>query len=1367
MGSTTFKRLRAGFLALVLLSLVFYLASTAWHVISAYGEEFEHAEFEAGGLLRALDERAAHIFGEADGVLRLASEDLRGRAVGAGPGKRATHELLVRALRLAPLAISLAAYDADGRLVSSTVDYAAEHLPLGTLDYLQDHRTGGATDLLIGASRVDNIARGPYITVSRAVSGPNGALAAVVTLNLDPGFFERLHGSFPGSPRTSIALLRSDGMLIAHYPGAGNLVGRGLFDRAEFRERLAHAQSGVFRGHSPMDDSPQFYAFRSIAGLPIVGLVGVNERDVLAPWYRLVMTQAAISLVVCAFIAIFGVLLLRQLRSLERASIELSEKQRELEAANRIIRSAQARIEDAIESLPHGVALWDRDDRLVLYNRKFLDDYPFMREIGEPAGMSFAALARLSVEKGVLAEPPAGSDRERWLAERLRAHRDPPGRVIEQRLADGRVLEIIERQTRDGGIVGVRVDVTETKLAEQRSRESEQRLRTLLDLSSDWYWEQDEELRFTHVEGLSGSLRGYTRHCHAITGMRHWEVATAQPYHGDWEEHKEMLAARRPFAEFLAHIENDAGERRIFSISGEPRFDADNRFAGYHGVGNDVTDRVVAEERLRESERRFRGLTALSSDWYWEQDEDFRFVARSGGRDAALELSDGELLGKARWELPRTRPLTGTWEQHQATLERHDPFTDFIMEREGKDGTRRYISVTGRPNFDSAGRFTGYLGIAKEVTERVRAEAALRESEGRYRSVIEVLEEGILVRGRDETFIACNASAEKLLGVPRQKILGRRSLYDLMRFIDEQGLPLQISGRRAGLTALHEGTAEHDFVFGIRREDGALVWMNSSAHPVFYEGDSKPALAVVSMTDITRRKQAEAALRESEARYRSVIYSLHEGVLVRDRDETFVACNNAAERILGITAEQIVGKKNLYDILRFVNDDGTPATVEQTRRAGVQSLRTAQSETNYLFGAVRPDGKLVWVSANAEAVVYPGEREPRGAVISMTDITEQRLAEQQLRASQALNRMLALALRQSTDAIVTEDLNGVVTSWNQGCVRLYGYSAEEAVGRRLDELQLRQLSEEEYAQVLSRLRAGRHIQDEGLHTAKDGRNVIVLTVRAPLHNDRGELVGAISSSRDITELRRAQAEIEKLNRELEQRVIQRTAELEAVNRELEAFSYSVSHDLRAPLRSIDGFSELLLERYRDRLDGEGQSQLLRVRVAAQRMAGLIDDLLKLSRVTRHELRRQEVDLSALAETILGNLAHENPDRAVQARVQAGLKANADPGLMRIVLENLIGNAWKFTSRCDSAKIEVGTTRITGSRAFYVRDDGAGFDMEYADRLFGAFQRLHSDRDFEGSGIGLATVQRILLRHGGRIWAQSEVGKGATFYFALL
>jgi signal transduction histidine kinase len=254
--------------------------------------------------------------------------------------------------------------------------------------------------------------------------------------------------------------------------------------------------------------------------------------------------------------------------------------------------------------------------------------------------------------------------------------------------------------------------------------------------------------------------------------------------------------------------------------------------------------------------------------------------------------------------------------------------------------------------------------------------------------------------------------------------------------------------------------------------------------------------------------------------------------------------------------------------------------------------------------------------------------------------------------------------------------------------------------------------------------------------------------------------------RSTRELSSSKEQVLRLNAELERRVRERTAQLEYTNAELEAFCYSVSHDLRAPLRSIDGFSQALIEDFPRDVPAEAQRYLERIRASTQRMAQLIEDLLNLSRVSRSELQLQRIDVGEIAQQVLGELRQREPGRQVEATVWEGMEARGDARLVRAALENLIGNAWKFTAKSDSPKIEVGAL-ANGERAtYFVRDNGAGFDMAYADKLFGAFQRLHSPQEFAGTGIGLATVQRIVNRHGGRVWADAKPGKGAVFFFTL-
>jgi signal transduction histidine kinase len=307
------------------------------------------------------------------------------------------------------------------------------------------------------------------------------------------------------------------------------------------------------------------------------------------------------------------------------------------------------------------------------------------------------------------------------------------------------------------------------------------------------------------------------------------------------------------------------------------------------------------------------------------------------------------------------------------------------------------------------------------------------------------------------------------------------------------------------------------------------------------------------------------------------------------------------------------------------------------------------------------------------------------------------------------------------------------------------------------------------AMAISR-RVERSISQPIFHLSETARAVSTrkdYSVRARNTQGTDELAQLTSTFNEmLDEIERQNAALQEAQSDLERRVENRTADLAAANKELEAFSYSVSHDLRAPRRAIDGFSKALLTKYGESLDQQGRHYLDRVRTATSRMAELIDDLLGLARISRQDLVRRRIDLSEIARKVAGDLAVRAPQKPVQTEIEPGLLAEADPRLVTVALENLMGNAWKFAGKKDSPRIEIGQQANGDGRAFYVRDNGAGFDMRYADKLFGAFQRLHSDSDFEGTGIGLATVQRIVTRHGGRIWAEGEVGKGATFYFTL-
>jgi len=512
---------------------------------------------------------------------------------------------------------------------------------------------------------------------------------------------------------------------------------------------------------------------------------------------------------------------------------------------------------------------------------------------------------------------------------------------------------------------------------------------------------------------------------------------------------------------------------------------------------------------------------------------------------------------------------------------------------------------------------------------------------------------------------------------------------------------------------------------------------------------AQAAIAIDNARLIETAQQERAKVQKSEERYRDLVNGVDAIVWEGDPHTlryTFVS--RRAEHILGYPVREWTERSDFWS--EIIHPDDRDQAVHRFHEAAEQGRQLA-----FEFRVIAADGRTVWLQ-DIVYVTKDSEGEPQQLRGLMVDITERKRAEEALRESEERFRTMA----DSAPVLlwIADDRNQGIY-FNRGWIEFTGRSMGEELGEgwiqgihpddqaRAIETCSQAFERREEFRMEFRLRRG------------DGVYRWVLDHAVPRFTPDGSFVGYIGSCIDITDLK----EMEKA---LEQRVHERTSELEAANKELESFSYSVSHDLRAPLRSIDGFSKALLEDYTEQLDATGQNYLHRVRAASQRMGQLIDDMLNLSRVTRSELIREKVDLSQMARQIITELRNQEPERTVEVTIAPNITANGDVRLLHVVMENLLGNAWKFTGNTEAATIEFGIREEPDRTVYFVRDNGAGFDMEYADKLFVPFQRLHSIDQFQGTGVGLATVQRIIKRHGGTIWTEAKPNQGATFLFTL-
>ncbi|NDP47611.1 MAG: PAS domain S-box protein [Sulfuriferula multivorans] len=884
------------------------------------------------------------------------------------------------------------------------------------------------------------------------------------------------------------------------------------------------------------------------------------------------------------------------------------------------------------------------------------------------------------------------------------------------------------------GVFGIARDITDRKQIETALVESESRLRLFIEHAPAALAMFDRDMCYLAVSRRW--LTDYQLERSDILGESHYDVFP------DLSEHWKAIHQRGMAGE-LVRNKQDRFERADGStqwLSGETRpwFAADSSVGGIVIFSEDISERILVEQSLRESEGRFSATFEQAAVGIAMVSPEGRWMRVNQKMCDIVGYSEVELLSLTFQDITHPDDLNADLGYvRQMLVHEIDAYS---MEKRylRKDGSQVWVNLTVSLIWKDNEAPDYFISVIEDINSRKLGEAALQESETRFRHLFEQNPVPMLVYERGSLhMLAVNAAFLRHYGYSHDEILAMR-LTDLYPDEEKESIS-EVAASLKGLAYVGEW---HHLT-----KTGSRIIIEARSHDIEFEGRTA---RVAVITDITERKQAEQILRDSEAHYRSLIeLAPFPAVITRVRDGILIYGNHRAEVQYGISREQGIGQpaeefyEDRSERMRFLEPLQKTGKVDDLE----VRMRTA-------------DGRPFWALVSASIVEF--DHEP-AIFTAINDITERKQAEAALQEQETFFRLIAENIG---DMVAVLDLEGRRLYNSPSYCALFG-DPKTLVGTD-SFAEIHPDDRDEVRRVfMDTVRTGKGKRINFRFVLADGTVRNIESQGGVIHGVNGQIDRVVVVSRDITERMHMEEEVHQLNVALEERVSQRTAELAMANKELETFTYSVSHDLKAPLRGIDGYSRLLLEDYQSKLDKPGIELLNNVRVGVMQMSQLIDDLLTYSRMERRSLQGRPLDISSLMTGVLDTLQADIQAQGmvVETSLQ-GLTAQADPEGLAIVLRNLVDNALKFTR--DSHPPHLSVSGVKGEKSITLKfaDNGIGFDMQFHDRIFEIFQRLQRAEDYPGTGVGLAIVFKAMQRMGGRVWAESAPGQGATFYLEL-